>query len=47
MPATSQREGYIEVQGFLFSKPLPAHRIASLLLSEQVQRNVEDGSIAA
>ena len=30
-------EGYTEIQGYLVSKPLPAHEVTAMLLTQHVQ----------
>ena len=40
-------EGCTEMQGFLFSKPLPAHGFEQLLLAERKVQQAADGVIAA
>ena len=40
-------EGCIEMQGFLFSKPIPAREIERLFLSNRADRNGRENVIAA
>ena len=46
-----QAEGCAEMQGYLSSKPLPAHEVALLLLEEQVNGKIpvptSGGTLAA
>jgi diguanylate cyclase (GGDEF)-like protein/PAS domain S-box-containing protein len=44
---TVKTEGCTEMQGFLFSKPLPAHEIELLLLSKRKERTDQDAADAA
>jgi EAL domain-containing protein (putative c-di-GMP-specific phosphodiesterase class I) len=40
-------EGCTEMQGFLFSRPVPAHELAQLLLGNQAPRHDHDRAVAA
>jgi diguanylate cyclase (GGDEF)-like protein len=40
-------EGCTEMQGFLFSKPLPAHGMEQLILSQRKAQQAADGAVAA
>jgi EAL domain-containing protein (putative c-di-GMP-specific phosphodiesterase class I) len=44
---TIRSEGCTEMQGFLLSKPLPAHEIEKLLLSKRRLPRAEDSAAAA
>jgi diguanylate cyclase (GGDEF)-like protein len=44
---TVRAEGCTEMQGYLFSRPLPAHEVEKLFLSQQCDRDVASGFAAA